>query len=394
MGIMDWTGTPAVHLSAPTAAVRGALFVMIYSSNVVPCTTSGGSASDNWAGEFNQAFYDIQLAEPDAGTLTYTVTCGSGSQTVTDTVNVEIVADAPQVTLTADKDRQVTGQPVTLTWSSNTSPCLLEGGLPGDGWAGTVGSAGSVTVTEQRADTVWYTVFCGTDPLIGYAITGVIYANIPAPTLTASSTEVTVGEQVTLTWASADGSTCLATGGIGLDGWFGDRPASGSFSMTMTTVGLGDYGLRCGESLDAVVQITVNPLSGVPDPPVPPNVTLSASSLFVTTGQTVQLTWRASDADSCTASGGASGDGWAGPVDKQGGSKNVSETMDGEYVYTVTCFAAGGINAQASQTVTMARGHVEPGKSSGGGSIGPIDIAFFLSLGLLGWWQRRRDPPH
>jgi len=385
--IMDWTGTPAVELNAPTTAVQGSLFSIFYSSNVVPCVTSGGSAGDGWAGQSNHELEVIQVVEQSAGTQSFTITCGSGAQTATDTVSVEIVADAPQVTLGPDNDHQVTGQPVTITWSSNTSPCVLNSGSPGDGWSGSFGSSGSVTVTALSAGTVFYGIICGTDPLIAFANTGVIYADIPAPTLTASKTEVTVGEIVTLTWASADGSACFATGGnADGDGWFGDRAASGSLSVRTTLVGSSYFNLKCGQSLEASVAVNVNALPTVPEPPVPPNVSLSASASSFSVGESFALTWVVSNADTCTASGGATGDGWAGALDRQGGSMTLRENVGGTFVYTITCLGAGGTTAEAARTVTVSQvAAPQPSSGGGGGAIGLLDAALLLAAGLLKW---------
>ena len=115
------------------------------------------------------------MIEQTAGTRTYAVVCGSGALGERQ-VDVEVVADAPLVTLTADSTAQVTGRPVTLTWSSNMSPCVPRGGRPGDGWSGSFGSAGAVTVTEEVAGAHFFAITCGTGSLTARESVWVTYA--------------------------------------------------------------------------------------------------------------------------------------------------------------------------------------------------------------------------
>ena len=67
----------------------------------------------------------------------------------------------PAVTLSASSGTPTVGQPVTLTWTStNTTACAGSGGTPGDGWAGSRMTNGSVAVTEPAAGAVTYTIGC------------------------------------------------------------------------------------------------------------------------------------------------------------------------------------------------------------------------------------------
>ena len=82
-----------------------------------------------------------------------------------------------------------------------------------------------------------------------------------AATLDASINSVTVGQPVTLTWSSAAGATCTATGGSAGDGWAGDLAASGSSSVMETAAGPYTYIITCngaGQVAAAQVAVTVN----------------------------------------------------------------------------------------------------------------------------------------
>jgi hypothetical protein len=75
-----------------------------------------------------------------------------------------------------------------------------------------------------------------------------IYGNPPAslPTLsiTASPTNLTVGESSTLTWSSTNATSCTATGA-----WTGTKATSGSASTgTITAAGSNSYSLTCSSS--------------------------------------------------------------------------------------------------------------------------------------------------
>ena len=73
-------------------------------------------------------------------------------------------------------------------------------------------------------------------------------------------------------------------------------------------------------------------------------VTLTATnptnSTTVATGDTLTLTWNSPGATSCVASGGASGDGWAGPR-AASGTFQLTEQAGGQISYALKCSAAG-----------------------------------------------------
>ncbi|KAF1020941.1 MAG: hypothetical protein GAK30_02220 [Paracidovorax wautersii] len=68
---------------------------------------------------------------------------------------------------------------------------------------------------------------------------------------------------------------------------------------------------------------------------LPASVTITAQPSPVTTGRTAQITWTTYGAANCKATGGASGDGWAGDQPTEG-TLTVSPAA-GTYYYTLTC---------------------------------------------------------
>ncbi len=78
-------------------------------------------------------------------------------------------------------------------------------------------------------------------------------------------------------------------------------------------------------------------------------VTLTADQQALTTLNTITLTWSATGATSCTATGGAAGDGWAGNKPTSGGS-TVANISGGQITYAISCSGAG-LKGSASASV-------------------------------------------
>jgi hypothetical protein len=209
-------------------------------------------------------------------------------------------------------------------------------------------------------------------------------------TLTSSAATTVVATPVTLTW-SAPGATCSATGGSSTDGWTGSLPASGSRVVTELGAGSYDYGVTCsggGQSAQAHVTVKVGA----------PSVSLTLAPGGAMAGEAFTLNWSSTFSNSCTASGGSTGDGWAGSR-ASSGSAAVTESSGGSYTFVMTC-GTGSQTAQATAVVAVSAA------SSGGG--GAMDYWTLVTLaGFLGlhrgraalrlkrrtrWRRARRDP--
>lgn len=153
--------------------------------------------------------------------------------------------------------------------------------------------------------------------------------------LQASSTTIDAGGSVTLTWSSANATSCTASGG-----WSGTLTASGSrstgalganttFSLTCTGTG--------GTSQPAAVTIVVNAL---------PTATLSANPTIVAGGGASTLTWSSADATACTAAGG-----WSGALAASGSRSTGALTVNS--TFSLTCSGAGGTSAPATAAVNV-----------------------------------------
>ncbi len=117
-------------------------------------------------------------------------------------------------------------------------------------------------------------------------------------TLSASDTLISSGSSVTLSWSASNANSCQASGG-----WSGSRPLSGSETVGPLTQETG-FTLSCsGDGGGSVRQVTVRIDQGNGA-----SVDLTADPEYVESGGSSTLNWDASDASSCTASGGWSGD--------------------------------------------------------------------------------------
>jgi hypothetical protein len=400
--VVTYTGTPGVVASSPLNVIAGSQFTVgALKNNLLPCTATGGTAGDGWAGPmtFTTALLpqtNVSVVENTAGTYTYTVTCGSGAQQITTQTTTTVLATAPFVTITASKQQAILGEDVTITWNSNTSPCTSVGGTATDGWGGPIPSSGSRTLTEHDARIYFYRVVCGLGgTLIGDSEVQVTFIVTAPPQLQANATSVVVGDAVTLTWSSSDGSTCNAAGGTAGDGWSGAKAASGSQQVRESGPRTYTYFLTCGAAPMVTLNVTFTTPPPLPQPVLPPSVTLNASSTTVTAGDSFNLTYTPANADACTAAGGSVADGWqTNGLTLSGASQSVRETTAGTYTYSITCTRTGFPAATSSVTVTVNPQVVVPGTppggggssgggGGGGGGFGGLEVGYLAALVFL-----------
>ncbi len=304
-------------------------------ANVKPCSIDyagpvSGSLVSNWV-PIGSAI-DIQQI---AGLYTYTLTCGTGSETAVSTATINWTQPPPQVTLSAPSAIDViAGQGTYLRWSTNVLPCVGSGGTPGDGWNGPLSYSywGNVTpIKESLAGAYQYTLTCGVGPF-GTASAAIVYNNPGGTTLTlaASNSAPYVGQPVTLSWDSKIGP-CTAFGGLEPDGWAGSKAKSGSATVSEPE-GTYEYDLKCGTGPQTV---QVNTVVTFTAPPAT-LIWLQWNGGGGSPGDVATLSWTGVQGESCEASGGGPGDGWAGPRDPSG-SYSFTESQPGSFVYTMTC---------------------------------------------------------
>ena len=187
------------------------------------------------------------------------------------------------------------------------------------------------------------------------------------PTYTASPTSLAFGNQLTNAASAPRSVTVTNTGAVALPitsinlSSFGAQP----FSQTNTCGASIAVAAKCTISVvfnpasvgPATATLSVNAGNGAGTQTVAlsgtgivPAVALAAAPTSITVGNSVTLTWTSSNAMTCQASGGQSGDGWAG-TKSVNGTANVKPNAAGSITYTMTC-SSGPKSVQAIAQVT------------------------------------------
>jgi hypothetical protein len=230
----------------------------------------------------------------------------------------------PAVAISADATVVQTGEPVTLTWSSQkTDARWIEPDI------GAVDVDGSIVVSP--AETTTYTI-TATSAEGTHTESVTVYVYDPAAPITVSATadpaNIQPGQSSTLTWSTTNAVSCVIEPGIG--------PVDLSGSITVTPTETTTYTMTAanpsGETT-AAVTVTVN----YP----PPTATISAQPGAIVFGETSVLTWSSTNAVSCVIEPDI------GPVDLNG-STTVSPTET--TIYTIS---AANPEGTTTETVTV-----------------------------------------
>ena len=304
----------------PMSVAHGDSAMLSWSSeNAIDCTADLG-----WSG--SRATSGSEPTGPLNSPRTYRLTCqGDGGSDVA-AVTVQVGAPpspVPIITFAADPSAVVAGNPTTLTWTTaSADSCQASGG-----WAGNRATAGNETVNAVNGNTT-FTLSCA-GPGGSAAESVLVTVTIPpAPTvsLTAADQAVNPGQATTLAWSSSNATSCTASGS-----WSGNRNTVGSQSTGPLT-GPGSYVLRCdgpGGSASSSVVVEVRP-----------QVSLDSDRTTVTQGESATLSWDASNADGCSASGG-----WSG-AKSASGSESIGP-LDASNRFVLTCTGSGGAGSDA-----------------------------------------------
>lgn len=103
---------------------------------------------------------------------------------------------------------------------------------------------------------------------------------------------------------------------------------------------------------------------------------ITTSQTDANTGDTVTLSWNVPDAQSCTAWGGAKGDGWAG-AEPATGAVQITNASGGMVHYSLACRTAGQI---ASGTVTVNWNYIAPQTGLTGAHFAPLMLGELVYL--------------
>ena len=408
------TGTATIHWTQPTPQVSlnalGSEFLLTggyltWTTNVLPCIGSGGTAGDGWTGTLNflglpGSSSSTLVKESTPGTYTFTITCGAGTVGTSQATVVFNNAGGSQLTFAAATPQVFTGQPIHLSWNSALSPCTAYGGSGTDGWNGAQPAQSSVDLTESVQNSYTFTLVCGS---------GTQAVEAQAPVYVAQATQIQINwgsnpyaagvtRPATFSWQAYEAVSCIATGGNPGDGWSGSLPATGSATVTESMIGSVNYMLTCQNGAISgqstwTVKWEANPA-----------VTLTSSTLQAVFGTPFTLSWSTSNgATACLASedGGLNGV-FNGP-EPDSGSAMVQETSGTTHTYTMSCSGNfGTTQAQVTVNFTAAAGTGGSGSGGGGssggssggshgGDLDPAMLAFIAMLAALRISARHRS---
>jgi hypothetical protein len=238
------------------------------------------------------------------------------------------------------------GQSTLATWASvGATSCSAIGN-----WTGPLAlasSAGSSIGPIATNGTYSYGVSCSGDGGTTLATQTLTVGTVPAPYVQVqiSPPSVRPGNPVTITWSSADATSCAASGGTGSDGWSGSVPTenqSGFDTGVIAAAGRYVYNLTCTGS-GGVTESSLILIVAATALPSPPRIKFTALRTIIRPSEAPSLSWSTSNATACEASSGSASVAWSGvqPVSSSGVSP-APITSEGIYSFTLTCSGAGG----------------------------------------------------
>jgi hypothetical protein len=174
-----------------------------------------------------------------------------------------------------------TGAPAQLTWSvAKGTQCTASGGLPGDGWTGTLPAAGTQSVTEQTAGNVTYKLACGLSG--GGSVTSSVDiawdGSVPFVQVYLPRSTVWTTRPAQITWTSNVSPCAVSGGGLTLTG----QPGTGSTTATQSSPGDVTYTVSCGSGPAAASSYSTETY-------VTPSLVLVANSPDILIGQLLGL---------------------------------------------------------------------------------------------------------
>ncbi len=315
---------PTVTLSSnPASILAGATSTLTWAStNATSCDARGG-----WNG--GKILSGSQTISP-ATTTTYVLTCTGVNGMVSATTTVAVSAvPTPTLNFSASPSQIMSGATSTLSWSSNNvTSCTGSGG-----WSGSKSLQGPMTVSP--ATTTSYVLSCSGSGGMVYGTTTIVVtpALVPSVSLVANPGQIMNGASSTLTWMSANVSSCIGAGG-----WSGSPGLSGSLVVSPATTT--QYALTCTGAYGVAAATTTVSVTQTPMP----SLSFTASPSSIAFGATSTLLWNSLNTSSCVGSGG-----WSGSPGLSG-SLVVSPATTTMYVLTCT---GGSGTISGTSTVTV-----------------------------------------
>ncbi len=310
-------------------------------NNPTSCTASG-----DWSGAKAASGSQNSGALNTIKTYSFTIDCRNAVGGTNDTAAVQVLPNAPAVSLTVSPGSMFVGNSATLSWSATNSPtsCTASGN-----WTGAKAASGTLsTGILNTAKTYLHNLSCTNAGGTGFTNNVALNVTLPpAPVISISTSPISItsGSSSTITWSATNSPTsCTASGD-----WSGAKATSGvAGTGTLSTIKTYSYTLACsnaggGSSGTATVNVSSGG-TGV----VAPVVSVSVSPTSIGTGSSSTITWSATNSPtSCTASNA-----WAGSKSGNGSASTGVVGAAGTYTYTLSCSNSAG-SGSASAVLTV-----------------------------------------
>jgi len=255
-------------------------------------------------------------------------------------VEVTPIQNVPAISLTASPNPSPYNGVTNLSWNvSDATNCVAS-----NGWTGTKNSNGGYqSIGNMNANTTFVLTCTGPGgnstasvyvPVASQPAPPVQQQNPPIVTISASPTQATYGSVVNLTWNVSDATSCVAS-----NGWTGTKNSNGGYQSIGNMNANTTFVLTCtgpgGNSTASVYVPVTQPVSN------PPVIFLNASPTPVPYGGVVTLNWNVTNATSCVASNG-----WTGEKTPNGGNQTIGNMTAGT-TFILTCTGPSGTSSNS-----------------------------------------------
>ncbi len=302
---------------------------MPYSTPKQTFTTSG-TFSQKISGLQENSSYSFQAVAQNSFGTSYGSVISFTTQNCTPTV------PAPTVNISADSTNLSYNGATTVRWNStDATSCSASGGT--NGWSGNKATSGSFYTGNLTSNSTFHISCSNSTGSDSDSVTiNVASAPVQNPTvsISASPSSVAYNGASTISWNSANATSCSASSGT--NGWSGNKALSGSFytgNLTNTTT----FTITCTNSSGQPASDSVTVSVG--NAPVSsPTVSITADNSNLPYNGSTTIRWSSNNATSCSATGGTNG--WAGNKALSGSASTGSLTNS--QTYNITCTNSSG----------------------------------------------------
>jgi hypothetical protein len=189
-------------------------------------------------------------------------------------------------------------------------------------------------------------------------------SSVSISSFTLSPDTILAGGSTTVSWTAEGATSCTPSGGTG--GWntLNLSVPSGSAVITTSVLGVHTFILTCEDSVTGNTDVRNYALT-VNAPGDVGITSFTASPATIVEGGSTIISWNTQNASSCTASGGTGG--WnTTNISVPSGSRAITASLIGSYVFTLTCQDSSGGQAVSNTSLTV---------SSSTSSCGPVTLS-------------------